>query len=72
MERTEFKDFLVKLADNFAPPFLPDGFFKLNNREDGSHVLSIGDRDVELGREGEFLGSGSNVGEAKAWEIRRI
>ncbi len=70
MNRTEFTKFLDDLHANLSPPFLPEGFVTLSHREDGTHVLSVGDRDVELGRTGEFLGSGTNVGPARAWEIR--
>ncbi len=69
MDQVKFKAFLEKLAENFAPPFLPPDFVVLKPREDGSYVFSVGDRDVELGRGGEILGSGSNVGPAKRWLI---
>lgn len=71
MNQAKFTTFLDELADHLGHPFLPKGFVSLTHREDGSHILTVGDRDVELGREGEFLGSGANVGPAKAWDIRR-
>ena len=71
MQRNEFTKFLDDLTELLGSPFLPEGFVTLNHREDGSHVFSVGDRDVELGREGEFHGSGTNVGSAKEWDIQR-
>ncbi len=72
MDSKTMTKFLENLAERFGPPFLPKGFLVVTPREDGTHILAIGDREVELGREGEFTGSGTNVGPAKVWEIERI
>jgi hypothetical protein len=68
---TKAKEFLERLAREFGAPFLPEGFFQVKDLPDGTVVLEVGDRDVHLDAKGEFLGSGSSVGDARGWRIVR-
>ena len=63
--------FVDKLNRVFGSPFLPTGFFKAES--DGKGLkLWIGDRDLHIDGKGEFKGSGSNVGEGRSWEVKRL
>ena len=61
---------------SFNEPFMPDGFCKASIVKDsrGERVLIIclGDRDVKFDWLGNPVGSGSNVGSAVKWEIKRL
>ena len=63
-----------RLNEAFGPPFLPTGYVEAQTRvgKDGYPFLAvrIGDRDVEVDyASGAFIGSGSNMGEAKEWGL---
>jgi hypothetical protein len=63
---------LVKeFNENFSRyPFLPDGFAKAKLKKDGSVMFKIGPRDLHLGPNGEFWGSGSVV--VPMWNISKV
>ena len=71
MNQSEFQEFLEALVKLLAHPFLPKDFVTLSYREDG-FIFSVGDRAVEIGRTGQFSGSGTNVGDGKTWEVKRV
>lgn len=60
---------------SFNEPFMPKGFCKAEISKDsrGERILRIrlGDRDVAFDWHGNPIGSGSNVGSAVKWEIKR-
>lgn len=62
------------LNQGFGKPFLPDGFVKAFLNERGSIGLYVGDRYVEINRDGTAGDSGSNVGTGRQWIVlsRRV
>ena len=61
------------LKNQFSSPFLPEGFITVTENEDGTTLLTIGDRDVHIDRDGKtVLGSGTAVLTGKGWSISRI
>lgn len=64
-----------ELNRSFNEPFMPEGFCETRIRKDkrGQKILNIqmGDRDTEFDIKGNFLGSGSRVGDAKEWLIQK-
>jgi len=66
---------MKELNRSFNEPFMPDGFCKARIFKDswGNKVLQIqlGDRDVEFDSAGNPIASGSNMGEAIEWEIKK-
>jgi hypothetical protein len=45
--------------EHFVPPFVPDGLVKVVISEDGTLSITIGNRDVEISKNGDVLGCGT-------------
>ena len=68
-----WQDNMVKeLNRSLSPPFLPEGFARAKIIDGQILNLSIGDRDIDFDETGEGVGSGSNVGSAIQWEIKKL
>lgn len=62
--------FSEELNRMFGPPFLPDGFFEAESH--GTMVrIRIGDRDVTFNAYGHSISSGTNVQDAREWDVKR-
>jgi hypothetical protein len=60
MASITFERLIQILTDYFGPPFLPLGHVKARLRDDnGTLVLCIGPRDVNIGLDGEVRGAGT-------------
>lgn len=64
-----------ELNRSFNEPFMPEGFCEAKvskNGRDGNILrIKMGDRDTEFDTEGNSVGSGSRVGDAKKWLIQK-
>ena len=59
---------------SFNAPFMPDGFCEAKviiSHSKRILQIRLGDRDVEFDEEGNAIGSGSDVGEAIGWDIKK-
>jgi len=65
------KKLMKILNDNFGPPFLPKGFFVVEEGTGSSIGIRVRDRDLMIDRDGNSLGAGTNVGTGRAWEIKK-
>ena len=60
-----------ELNECFGEPFLPKGFVRAEVMKNGTLWLDIGDRNGDFDIEGNRISSGSNVGDAVEYEIKR-
>lgn len=63
--------FAEEFNRTFGGLFLPEGFCSCRMTDYGTIWFQIGDRDSEFNTEGMCVGSGSAVGEAEEWAIKR-
>ena len=67
---------LEKLAKEinecYGDPFLPGAFVQARVTSYGTLMVDIGDRNGEFDKEGDRVGSGTDVGPGKKWTIKSI
>lgn len=64
------KQLKASIDEQLAPMF-PKGFIR-TDYDEGSLSIYIGDKDIQLNKEMEVIGSGMIVGKEKLWQIKKL
>ena len=71
----DWQTFANEFTTRFTTPFLPEGFVeaKIITPDKGNSYVNIriGDRDIDVEADGKISGSGTNVGVAQEWIVKK-
>jgi hypothetical protein len=59
--------FAKEFNETFSAPFLPDGFATAKVNDEGDLIITIGNRDLQLDKDGGFIGAGTQL--VGGWHI---